>query len=137
MSARKATGPVAKPAPAPTMDASGVIRWADGDWVKLATDPTHGQSNALLHAFLRLTESVLTMPEVMTDSILSLIEGGALTPRDGGMPINLAPGPDGKPTPETIAGLAKVSQSQKISPIWVEVLKIREGLPSPNLLRAK
>lgn len=119
------------------MDASGVIRFADGDWVKLATDPTHGQSNALLHAFLRLTESVLTMPEVMTDSILSLIEGGALTPRDGGMPINLAPGPDGKPTPQTIAGIAKVSQSQKIAPLWDEVLKIREGLPSPNLLRAK
>jgi hypothetical protein len=119
------------------MDKDGIIRFADGDWVKLATDPMHYQADELLDAFMVLAQRPTAMSEVMDLAALALIEDGALTPRDGGTPFSLKRGPDFKVTPECLAGIRLVSQAQKITPIWNAVLRIREGLPSPNLLRAK
>jgi hypothetical protein len=120
------------------MDKDGVIRFADGDWVKLAIDPMHYQADELLDAFMILAQNrPAAMSEVMNASIVALIEDGAVTPRDGGPPVSLRRGPDLKPTPEALAVLRTVSQATKITPIWNGVLRIREGLPSPNLLRAK
>ena len=137
MSQKRATGPAKAPAPGPDMDEHGIMRFADGDWVKLATDPMHYQADELLDAFLILAERPTAMTDVMNAAIVALVEDGALTPRDGGTPVSMRRGDDMKPTPDALACLALVSQSTKIVPIWQAVLRIREGLPSPNLLRAK
>ena len=119
------------------MDASGIIRFADGDWVKLATDPMHYQADELLDAFMLLAERPTGMTTVMNGAVLALIEDGALTPRDGDTPVSLRRGADLKPTAEALSCLQTASQTTKILPIWNAVLEIQKALPRPNLLRAK
>jgi hypothetical protein len=122
------------------MDAQGFIRFPDGDWAKLAVSPTFGQTMDLLDAFLLLTEDgvgMRNMPRLMFGAIVALLEGGKLTPRDGGVPIDLTVGADYKLTPDAIGRLVLVDQASKIRWIWAAVQKIREEIPDPNPSPAK